>query len=141
MKSASWSESFQAHNRCLDWRSTMSYAELAYPFEESPLGNFAVDEVPGAERGFVQGPIRGLMSALLFDGVISCMNYAGIEGKNGRAKFREALNWITTPGDEYVFSFDNVCQCLGIDPSALRAGITRICSLRRAGTKKSRRTF
>lgn len=120
----------------------MSYAELDY-FHDQSHGSviFAAEEPADSERGFVQGPLRALMSALLFDGVIVCMNYACAGTKNGRSKFQEAFRWISTRGDDYVFSFDNVCQCLGIDADSLRSGLTKVCGIRRAGDKKSRRTF
>jgi len=120
----------------------MSYTEFGVSCEQ-PLsaGICAVDEGNESERGFVHGPLRALMSALLFDGVIACLNYAGSDDKTGRIRFREAFNWVTSLGDEYVFSFENVCQCLGLDPGSLRGGLIKICSLRREGMKKTRRTF
>jgi hypothetical protein len=120
----------------------MSYSELAYVVEPAGVDDSVqVDEVSDHERGCVRGPIRSLMSALLFDGVIACLNYAGVSGKSGRQKFREAFNWIATKGDDYIFSFDNVCQCLGLDPEAFRKGLMRACSLQRSDSKKARRTF
>ena len=94
------------------------------------------------QKGHVYGPERSLMSALLFDGVITCLNYAGISSRSGRKRFQEALGWVCTPGSEYVFSFENVCECLGLEANALRSGIMNACNARAAeARKKSRRTF
>lgn len=92
--------------------------------------------------GHIQGPERHLMAAVLFDGVITCLNYAGASGTQGRKRFQEAFGWVCNPGIEYVFSFENVCDCLGLDPAALRRGIMSACNSRAAQQrKKSRRTF
>lgn len=120
----------------------MTYAELAGVLDGSLSADvLAVDESGGNEQGCVRGPERALMSALLFDGVIACMNYAGARGKSSRSKFNEAFSWIKTRNDEYIFSFDNVCQCLGLDPNFLRKGVIQNCAHRDEQSKKSRRTF
>ena len=39
--------------------------------------------------------------------------------------FDEAEQWITTPGGEWMFSFDNVCESLGFNPEYVRRGLLR----------------
>lgn len=110
---------------------------------DRPLSMRAVisEELLEGMRGHMRGPERALMSALLFDGVITCLNYAGCSGRSARIKFKEALTWVTTQDNEYVFSFNNVCDCLGLDPDAVRGGLISICSSCAAERKKSRRNF
>jgi hypothetical protein len=92
--------------------------------------------------GYVSGPERALMAALLFDGVITCLNYAGDSSALGKKRFKEALGWVCNPGAEYIFSFENVCECLGLNSGALRSGVLSACNSRAASVrKKSRRTF
>jgi len=38
-------------------------------------------------------------------------------------RFREVEEWITHEGNEWIFSFDNVCEFLGLDPEYLRRGL------------------
>jgi hypothetical protein len=33
----------------------------------------------------------------------------------GNEQFQEAEDWIMHPGDDWIFSFDNVCELLGSD--------------------------
>lgn len=118
----------------------MSYSEFAWASDNLEVSSIRVDEAPDPERGVAHGPERALMSAILFDGVLACLNYAAFQTRNARHRFREAYNWIMTQGDEYIFSFDNVCQCLGLAPEALRQGVVRCCSVRNARAKRARRT-
>ena len=43
-------------------------------------------------------------------------------GKDRRL-FDEAEEWILTPGGDRAFSFDNVCESLGLNPAILAARI------------------
>lgn len=75
------------------------------------------------QGGFARGPERALLSALLFDGVQSFMNYISAENDAQRSRHREAYCWVTREGDDYVFSFGNVCHALGVDPEFFRKGL------------------
>ena len=120
----------------------MAFGELTLSNNNmSNTGLALVEETGEPDRGVAKGPERALMSALLFDGVVACLNYAGAQSRNARRRFQEAFSWINTPGDEYIFSFDNVCQCLGLNPEALRVGITRNCNVTAERARKARRTF
>jgi hypothetical protein len=80
------------------------------------------------DTGYAAGPERELLSALLFDGIQSFLNFAKRDGSEARARFREAYSWIHKKGDEYIFSFDSVCEGLGIDPEFLRYGLANVCA-------------
>jgi hypothetical protein len=75
-------------------------------------------------------PERRLMAALLEDAV-SCLSanprpYAGRK----RRYFEEAQSWVNaTEEQEWIFSFTNVCETLGLDPSFLRRGLNRWSSV------------
>ncbi len=105
------------------------------------IGTVIAEELYDHERGSAHGPERALMSALLFDGIMTCLNYAGTTSAGCRGKYKEAIQWVLTPGSEYVFAFDNVCDCLGINPDKLRIGLINACNSRTGGEKKGRRTF
>jgi len=93
-----------------------------------------------SERGFARGPERALMSALLFDGVQAYINYAGANSEAARLKYREAFSWVNRVGEDYVFSFDCVCEALGIDPQYLRLGLLNACSSPEHHCKRTRRS-
>jgi hypothetical protein len=91
--------------------------------------------------GFAEGPERNLLTALLFDGIQSYMAYFFAKGASAKTKYREAYSWIHKRGDDYVFSFENVCEALGIDPEYLRLGIANACATQAYGRTRSRRRF
>ncbi|MCB0324908.1 MAG: hypothetical protein KDD69_15100 [Bdellovibrionales bacterium] len=95
------------------------------------------------ERG-VSGGERKLMAALLSDGIEAYIAQCAAEGfraqtapkgrigdpshppiaSRRRGKI-DAREWVDTVDHTYVFSFDNVCECLGINPQYLRLGLSR----------------
>ncbi len=66
---------------------------------------------------------HALLSALLFDGIQSFINFMCAESEEEKKRYHEAVKWINSEETDYVFSFVNVCDCLGIDPTYLRAGL------------------
>jgi hypothetical protein len=66
---------------------------------------------------------HALLSALLFDGIQSFINYMCAESEEEKRRYSESVKWIQSEQIDYVFSFNNVCQCLGIDPNYLRCGL------------------
>ena len=89
----------------------------------------------------VSGGERKLMAALLSDGIeayihqaVSQLTCREAAVKKGRAKL-DACEWVEAKDESYVFSFDNVCECLGIDPEYLRLGLYRyIDAIRTVGS-------
>jgi hypothetical protein len=64
-----------------------------------------------------------LMFAVLEDAVESYMKYLKASTKKGQKRFREAEQWIDREDKFWLFSFDNVCQALDIDPRYMRRGL------------------
>ncbi len=63
---------------------------------------------------------RRLMVAVLED-AIRCLQYGAADDKTDkRAQFRDARKWIASTDESWFFSFENVCETLGIDPLVLR---------------------
>ncbi len=78
-----------------------------------------------SEDGIIGGE-RKLMAAILADGVeafiAECIREIDqVEGEDTEG----ARDWVETRDSQYVFSFDNVCQSLGIEPEYLRLGLAR----------------
>jgi hypothetical protein len=70
-------------------------------------------------------PERRLMVAILEDAV-SCLS-TNLRRCNVRKRkqYEAAQYWVTTEEDnEWIFSFRNICEVLGMDPSYLRRGLT-----------------
>ena len=92
-------------------------------FSPDPVGCFRHEKVHGTQRGLADDQaVRALMLAVLED-AIAC--YQGRFFKSSRASemlFQEAEEWIKSNDDE-IFSFNNVCETLGLDPKNLRKGL------------------
>ena len=71
-------------------------------------------------------PERRLMVAILEDAV-SCLSKDPQRCPRQQKKsFDEAHSWINaSDADGWIFSFTNVCETLGFDPSYLRRGLNR----------------
>jgi hypothetical protein len=71
-----------------------------------------------------EGEFR-LMLAVLEDAVKCYLKYAPAKDRRGKQHFREAEEWIFQRGSDWLFSFENVCEVLGIDPDYMRDGLAR----------------
>jgi len=98
-----------------------------------------VDELIESEKGYAVGPERALLSALLFDGVQAFVAYALAKSENERSAFVEAYRWVMDRSVEYAFSFNNVCEALGIHPDYLRYGLVNASNSLLSEVSKSRR--
>lgn len=70
----------------------------------------------------VRGEKR-LMLAVLQDALDCYQKYAFSRDSQGRQLFSEAEDWITRPDRDWYFSFENICDTLGISPEYLRQGM------------------
>jgi len=71
---------------------------------------------------FVQSEGR-LMLAILQDAVDCYQRHALARNPRHRAEFEEAKQWIASNDSDWVFSFENICNVLGIDPDYVRSGL------------------
>ncbi len=74
-------------------------------------------------EGYAHGPERALMLALLFDAVQLLLAGRTLNRTTDTLAFREAQSWLMSDDHDYVFSFRNVCEALGINSAYLRLGI------------------
>jgi hypothetical protein len=61
-----------------------------------------------------------LMLAVLVDAINILQGWHRLGNARKRRAFAEAAQWVTTRGTGYPFSFDSICDALGIDPAILR---------------------
>jgi hypothetical protein len=87
--------------------------------------------------GYAEGPERSLLSALLFDGIQSYFSYALNDSPAMKDKYKEAFNWVQSNDQEYVFSFCNVCEAVGVNPQSLRLGLLNYVNSNRAAMIQS----
>ena len=87
-----------------------------------------------------QGPERMLMLAVLDDAVACIEKYASVSKGREKRWFREAVEWILTEDDDWVFSFNNVCEAVGFSPACLRPGLIRMADGSSGKARKLRKS-
>lgn len=83
-------------------------------------------------------PEKALLMAILEDAVHCYRKYRAARDRAGGQRFREAEQWIMEEGDDWLFSFENVCETLGLDPQYIRRGVREL-SASPAETERPRR--
>lgn len=68
-------------------------------------------------------PEEKLLFALLNDAVYCFQHHFGARSRAGMKLFFAAEQWLMQSDDDWPFSFENVCQHLGIEPSLLRGAL------------------
>jgi hypothetical protein len=68
---------------------------------------------------------RDLMLAILEEALNDYQRCFGARDKKGRNRFTDARAWIVNTDSEWIFSFINCCEVLGIEPDYLRQGLLR----------------
>ena len=99
-------------------RTPESLAELFAPDVVLPEQFFE-----GARRDSYVSGEKALMLAVLEDGIRGFQEHLRNPRSNPRLLSQQAESWIRAIDYDWPFSFNNVCETLGIDPSALRAAL------------------
>jgi hypothetical protein len=68
-------------------------------------------------------PENRLLLAVLEDAIHCFQDNALSENGKSKKLFDDAEEWVLEEGADWIFSFRNVCELLGIDPEYLRAGL------------------
>jgi hypothetical protein len=106
----------------------MSY-ETGLSMEERVATLFQPDTLLPAQyldtyrRKFHLEPEKKLMLAILEDAVACFQKYLFARDGKGKALHQEAGEWIAGKSGNGIFSFDSVCEMLGLDPDYLRQGL------------------
>src|SRR5213594_4039981 len=66
---------------------------------------------------------RRLMIAVLEDAVDVYRKQAGAHDPRGQQLFLEAEEWFDDTGRAWLYSFENICDVLDLDPDYLRRGL------------------
>jgi hypothetical protein len=76
------------------------------------------------KKHLLEGEKRLILS-VLEDAVECFMKCIDSATNKGQRLFREAEEWIVLEDKKWVFSFDNVCEMLDINPEYMRSGLKR----------------
>jgi hypothetical protein len=75
------------------------------------------------------------MMAILNEALKDFEENVSTKQRSRRRLYRQAKNWIFDETEEWLFSFNSICRCLGFDPNYLR------CHLLRASVRKLSSSF
>jgi hypothetical protein len=82
-------------------------------------------------------PERALLLAVLQDAIDCYHKYSCTRNQPGKEILHEAERWIVGDEEDWIFSFRNVCDLLGLDPEYIRRGLVE--EKRRQGSLLPRR--
>ena len=63
------------------------------------------------------------MVMILEDAVQGYQRYFSAQTDAGKREFRDAECWLFAQTEDRIFSFDNICVCIGINPQYFRTGL------------------
>jgi hypothetical protein len=97
---------------------------------EKPVVPFEVDILAAEDfdriyRSRPLSPERDLMVAVLEEALADYQRCWKARDKKGMERFADAQAWILESDSEWIFSFINCCEALGIEPGYLRQGLVR----------------
>src|SRR6202035_4615867 len=114
-------------------------------WENSALGNLFVPDVLTPEQFYDSrrddsriAPVKRLMMAVLEDALRCFQNNADAKSGQRKRLFAEAEHWLCGEGGDGPFSFEIVCETLGIEPQFLRSGLKEWRSQQLAGISSRR---
>jgi peptidyl-tRNA hydrolase len=74
-------------------------------------------------RKIVLQPEKRLMLAILKDAVSTFQTDLFAANVKSSRRFEQAKDWISETDGDWVFSFQNICECLGLNPAYVRNGL------------------
>lgn len=92
-------------------------------FESDSIAQYQFFHVFRAKANLL--PEEKLMFAVLNDAVEHLNQFHGDTSRRGRALYRATREWVLSRESEDLYSFENICETLKIDPDYLRRGLGR----------------
>jgi hypothetical protein len=104
--------------------------DLGLRFDETPVVRFEADILAAEDfdriyRSRPRSPERELMVAILEEALADYQRCCKARDKKGMKRFADAQAWIVNTDSEWIFSFINCCEVLGVEPGYLRQGLLR----------------
>jgi hypothetical protein len=78
------------------------------------------NETEAGEEGLPDSPERLLFHAVFIDGIQTFISTKDKTSAEAKRSHHEALTWIQGGETEYLFSFENVCESLGLNAQYIR---------------------
>jgi hypothetical protein len=102
--------------------------DLGPRIDEMPVVRFEADILAAQDfdriyRSRPRSPERDLMLAILEEALNDYQRCFRARDHKGRKRFADARAWIMNTDSEWIFSFINCCEVLGIEPDYLRQGL------------------
>jgi hypothetical protein len=93
--------------------------------------NDELTAIDPADSGVIEGLFKRtvregeqeLMLAVLEDAINSFQSYLVAGNEKDKKQFQEVQQWIQGKNEDWLFSFDNICETLGLNPSYVRRGL------------------
>ena len=85
-------------------------------------------------------PEKVLLLAILEDAIHLFQKYRGARDRAGKEHFHEVNDWFMNHGDHWLFSFENVCELLALDPEYVRRGLLASTGAPALTDKRGRRS-
>ena len=76
-------------------------------------------------RSTLFDPEKRLMLAILEDGIFCYLDNRHATNNKKKRLFQDASAWIVENDADWVFSFESVCDALGLNPQYVRQGLLR----------------
>ncbi len=96
---------------------------IAAMFQPDPLTPY--DYLRTSRRTVHLDPEKHLMHAILEEAIKTYRLHVSTKSKREHKLFLEAEQWIMDRNDDWLFSFENLCEVLGLDPDFVRSGLAR----------------
>jgi hypothetical protein len=117
----------------MEWQSTGSKVQRdeGSPTNDEKIASlFQPDFLLSAQyfgnlRKTLLEPEKKLMFAILEDAISCYQSNLTAQSVRGKRFFEETKNWIVAVGSDWIFSFENVCEALGLNPQYVRQGLLR----------------
>jgi hypothetical protein len=90
-----------------------------------PSSLLSAEYFEALRRKTILEPEKRLMLAILEDAVDCFQNNIFTQSVKGRRLFQEAEKWVVEVDGDWVFSFENVCETLELNPAYVRQGLLR----------------
>jgi hypothetical protein len=90
-----------------------------------PSSLLSAEYFEALRRKTILEPEKRLMLAILEDAVDCFQNNVFAQSVKGRRLFQEAEKWVVEVDRDWLFSFENVCETLELNPAYVRQGLLR----------------
>jgi hypothetical protein len=77
------------------------------------------------QSSFAQTSEMKLVAAVLKDGIDSYIKYLSAKPRHGKQLTNEAEEWFLSKDENWLFSFENVCEILKLEPDYIRRDLLR----------------